>query len=154
MYVKDNKLEDPFQMWKEMRNERYDKYKPVAWAIIALSLAFFAWVMRRVKSMWIALCLGQIFIILMSQLTSYYYAFLIITAPLTRVRRQIEVPYLGLAALTQIVWMSFGPFDDKSVVCTLLSLVFCYWLVCSLAPKGSFDRLRAMVGLAPTGKAG
>ncbi len=154
MYVTDNKLEDPFQVWQEMRNARYDKYKPVGWAIIALSLAFFAWSMRKVKSMWIALCVGQIFIILMSQLTSYYYAFLIITAPLTRVRRQIEVPYLGLAALTQIVFLSVGQWDDKSVICTLLSLAFCYWLVCLMAPRGSFDKLRAMVGLAPAGKAG
>src|SRR5262249_45811731 len=99
MYVTDGKLEDPFQVWMAMRNARYDKYKPVAWAIVALSIAFFAWCLRRVKSMWIALCLGQIFVILMSQLTSYYYAFLIITAPLTRARRQIEVPYVGLAAL-------------------------------------------------------
>src|SRR6185437_2282278 len=124
MYVADNKLEDPYQVWQEMRNARYDKYKFVAWAIIALSIALFAYAVRRTKSMWIALCLGQIFIILMSQLTSYYYAFLIITAPLARVRRQIELPYVGLAALTQIVFLGMGHWDDKSVVCTLVSLVF------------------------------
>ena len=133
-YVADDKLEDPYQVWMKMRNARYDRYKPVAWAIIAVSLAFFAWAVRRVKSMWIALCLGQIFIILMSQLTSYYYAFLIITAPLARVRREIELPYVGLAALTQIVFLGMGHWDDKSVVCTLLSLLFCYWLVGSFAP--------------------
>jgi hypothetical protein len=141
MYTKDDRLADPFEVWKRMRNDRYDKYRPVAYVIVALSLAFFAWIVRRVKSMWIALCLGQIFIILLSQLTSYYYAFLIVTAPLTRARRQIEVPLVGLAVLTQIVWRAFGWFDDKSTLCTLITLVFCYGLVCLFAPAGAFKRL-------------
>ncbi|MFT3768388.1 MAG: hypothetical protein QM820_23315 [Minicystis sp.] len=141
MYVSDNKALDPFEVWKKLRNERYDKYRGVAYAIIALSLAFFVWVGRRVKTMWIALCLGQIFIILMSQLTSYYYAFLVITAPLTRVKRQIEVPFLGLAALSQFMWLTIGWFDDKSAAVTLVSLAFCYWLVCLFAPAGTFARL-------------
>ena len=150
MYVKDDKLPDPFETWKRLRNERYDKYKGVAYAVIALSLVFFAFVVRRVKSMWIALCLGQIFIILLSQLTSYYYAFLIITAPLTRAKRQIEAPLLGLAALSQIIWMVFGWFDDKSAAVTLIVLVFCYGLVCAFAPKGTFARL---LGRAPAEEA-
>jgi hypothetical protein len=124
-----------------MRNERWDGYKGVAYAIIALSLAFFAWVVRRVKSMWIALCLGQIFIILMSQLLSYYYAFMVITAPLTKAKRQLEVPYLGLAVLSQLIWGAFGNFDDKSAAVTLVTLVFCYGLVCAFAKQGSIAKL-------------
>jgi hypothetical protein len=144
MHVKDDKLADPFEVWKRMRNERYYKYRPVAWVIIAASLAFFVWVVRRVKSMWIALCLGQIFIILLSQLTSYYYAFMVITAPLTRARRQLEVPLLGLAAVSQLIWGAFGWFDDKSAAVTLVSLVFCYGLLCMFAPKDTMARLKAI----------
>jgi hypothetical protein len=150
MYVADNKLPDPFSTWMRLRNERYDKYRGVAYAVIALSLAFFAWVVRRVRSMWIALCLGQIFIILLSQLTSYYYAFMVITAPLTKAKKQIEAPLLGLAALSQIIWMVFGYFDDKSAAMTLVMLAFCYGLVCTFAPKGSFARL---LGRAPAEEA-
>jgi hypothetical protein len=141
IYTADDNLVDPFEGWRRMRNERYDKYRGVAYFIVALSLAFFAWIVRRVKSMWIALCLGQIFIILLSQLTSYYYAFLIITAPLTRARRQLEVPLVGLAVVTQIVWRAIGAFDDKSTLCTLIILVFCYGLLCAFAPAGAFKRL-------------
>ncbi len=141
MYTKDDKLADPFEVWKRMRNARYDKYRGVAYAIIALSLAFFVWVVRRVKSMWIALCLGQIFIILLSQLTSYYYAFMIITAPLTKAKRQLEVPIVGLAAVTQLVWGAFAWFDDKSAAVTLIALVFSYGLVCMFAPAGAFAKL-------------
>jgi len=99
--------------------------------------------------MWIALCLAQIFIILMSQLTSYYYAFLIITAPLTKVKRQLEIPYLLLAAATQFAWRGLNYFDDKSVACTIVCLLFCYAAVCSFAKKGSFDRLLALIGRKP-----
>jgi hypothetical protein len=141
MYVKDDKLADPFEVWKNLRNERWDKYKGIAYAIVALSLVFFAWVVRRVKSMWIALCLGQIFIILMSQLTSYYYAFMVITAPLTKAKRQLEVPFLGLAAVTQLIWGAFGWFDDKSAAVTLVTLLFCYGLVCAFAKQGSIAKL-------------
>jgi hypothetical protein len=141
MYTKDDKLADPFEVWKQMRNDRWYKYKPIAYVIVAVSLGFFIWIVRRVKSMWIAFCLGQIFIILLSQLTSYYYAFMIITAPLTRARRQIELPLVGFAALTQLVWGAFGWFDDKSAAVTLLALLFCYALVCWFAPRGAIQRL-------------
>jgi hypothetical protein len=153
IYVEDPKLADPFEVWKRMRNERWDRYKAIAYVIVAASLAFFVWIVRRVKSMWIALCLGQIFIILLSQLTSYYYAFMIISAPLTRARRQIEIPLFAFAAVTQLVWGAFGAFDDKSALCTLLALVFCYVLVCWFAPTGAFDpvitRARRLLGSKP-----
>lgn len=125
----------------ETRNERWDRYKGVAHAITALSLVSFAWVVRRVKSMWIALCLGQIFIMLMAQLLSYYYAFLVIAAPLTKAKRQLGVPYLGLAAVSQLIWGAFGDFDDRSAAVTLVTLVFCYGLVCTFAEQGSIARL-------------
>jgi hypothetical protein len=141
MYVADDKLADPFEVWKRMRNERWDKYRGVAYAIIALSLAFFAWVVRRVKSMWLALCLGQVFIVLMAQLLSYYYAFMVITAPLTKAKRQIEVPYLGLAVVSQLIWGAFGQFDDKSAAVSLVTLVFCYGVVCAFAKRGSIAKL-------------
>ncbi len=140
-YTKDVKLTDPFEVWKRMRNERYDKYRAVAYAIVALSLAFFVYVLRRVKSMWVAQCLGQIFIILLSQLTCYYYSFLILTAPLTRAKRAIEAPLFGLAALSQFVWMALGYNDDKYTALTLISLLFCYGLLCAFAGRGLLDRL-------------
>jgi hypothetical protein len=145
MHTKDDKLADPFEVWKRMRNERYYKYRPVAFGIIALSLAFFVWVVRRVRSMWLSLCLGQIFIILLSQLTSYYYAFMIMSAPLTRARRQIELPLIGLAAMTQLVWQAFGWFDDKSALVTLIILLFCFWMVSLFAEKEKMDAFYARV---------
>jgi hypothetical protein len=145
-YTKDVKMTDPFELWKRMRNERYDKYRPVAYAIIAASLAFFVYVMRRVKSMWVAQCLGQVFIILLSQLTCYYYSFMILTAPLTRLKRGIEAPLFAFAAFSIFTWRIFFWNDDRYTGLTLISLLFCFGLLCVFAGKGLLTRLRALIG--------
>ncbi|MDI1483171.1 hypothetical protein [Polyangium sp. y55x31] len=134
-FTKDVKLIDPFETWKNMRNERYKKYKIVAYLIIGLTLALSIYVQRRIKNLWVAQCLGQIWMILLSQLTCYYYSFMILTAPLTKVRRDFEAPLFGLAALSQFVWISSYWNDDKYTALTLISLAFCLGLFLALMPK-------------------
>ncbi len=148
-YTKDVKLVDPFDVWKRMRNERYDKYRPIALVAIALSLIGFVWIVSRVKSMWIAQCLGQVFIIMLSQLTCYYYSFMILAAPLTRIKKNLEAPIFGFAALSQFVWITFGYNDDKYTALTLISLLFCFGLICAFGKKGMFQRLRKEQAPAP-----
>jgi hypothetical protein len=128
-YTRNNELMDPFETWKKMRNERYDKYKAVAWGITGLTLAFFVLAMRRTKSLWIAQCLGQVFVILMSQLTCYYYSFMILGAPLSKARRQIELGLFGLAAITQIIWLNSFWNDNRYTLLTIVSLVFCWMMI-------------------------
>jgi len=134
-FTKDVKLNDPFEQWKNMRNERYKKYRWIAYFIIAASLGLSIWVQRRIKTLWVAQCLGQIWMILLSQLTCYYYSFMILTAPLTKVSRDIEAPLFGLAALSQFVWITSYWNDDKYTALTLISLVFCYGLFFAFMPK-------------------
>jgi hypothetical protein len=148
-YTQDGKLVDPFEVWMRMRNERYDKLKLVAYAITALSLAYFLWVTRRIKSMWVAQCLGQIFIILMSQLTSYYYSFMILLAPLTKARRQMEAPLFGFAALSQFVFIIFGYNDDKYWMLTALSLVACYATLCVFLSAEDRAKVARLFGRKP-----
>lgn len=134
-YTKDVKLTDPFEVWKRMRNERYAQLKYVAYAICLGTFVAFAMVLRRVRSLWIAMSIAQIWVILLSQLTCYYYSFLILTAPLTKVRKSIEAPLFGLAALSQFVWMTFYWNDDKYWALTLISLIFCYGIFCAFWVK-------------------
>jgi hypothetical protein len=152
-YTKDTKLVDPFETWKRMRNERYAKYRFLAYGIVAASLAFFIYVCRRVRSLWVAQCLGQIFIILMSQLTCYYYSFMILSAPLTRLKRQIEVPLFGLAALSQFIWITFYWNDDKYTALTAVSLAFCYYTLCLFSGKPMPWARRRDPAPAPAGEA-
>jgi hypothetical protein len=134
-YVRDNNLVDPFKVWKDMRNERYHRYRYIAYGIVAASLAFFIFVVYRFKSLWIAQCLGQIFIILLSQLTCYYYSFMILAAPLSKVRKVVELGLFAVAAITQLVWMNSYWNDNKYTVLTIVSLVWCYVLIGLMARK-------------------
>jgi hypothetical protein len=171
-FTKDTKLQDPFQVWKDLRETRYAKYKPIAYAITALSLAAFAWLVKSLvdrkrraealaesdgsdvssaraesedefegeDTLWIAQCIGQIFIILMSQLTCYYYSFMVLAAPLTKLKPEIEAPLFGLAALTQFVAIAGYWNDDRYTGLTAISLAFCYgifWIFWPRAPKAT-----------------
>jgi hypothetical protein len=128
-FVRDNNKLDPFEDWKRLRNERYKKYKPVAYAIILGTLIFFVLVTRKIKNLWVTTCLGQIFIILGSQLTCYYYSFMILGAPLLKMRKQVELGLFALAAVTQIIWMNSYWNDNKYTLLTIASLVFCYVMI-------------------------
>jgi hypothetical protein len=150
-YTKDDKLTDPFDLWKRMRNDRYAKLKVAAYAIVALSFLSFAFVVRRIKSMWIAQCLAQIFIILLAQLTSYYYAFMILVGPLTKAKRALEAPIFGFAALTQFVFIVFYWNDDKYWALTAISLVFCYGLVAVFMTEEDWQRVRGFLGRGKDG---
>ncbi|MCA9624080.1 MAG: hypothetical protein KC731_33885 [Myxococcales bacterium] len=148
-YTRDNRLLDPFEVWKRMRVERYEKYKRVAYAIILATLVFFVMAVRRTKSLWIAQCLGQIFIILGSQLTCYYYSFMILGAPLIKVRRQIELGLYALAAVTQIIWMNSYWNDNKYTLLTIVSLIFCYIMIGMFWRRG--DEAERVVTPIPDG---
>jgi hypothetical protein len=134
-YTKDTSMTDPFETWKRMRIERYKDYKPVAYALLATSLFAFVAVLRRTRSLWIAQCLAQVWIILLSQLTCYYYSFMVALAPITRLRRDLEIWIFGFAALSQVIWRVFGFNDDRYTVLTLVSLVLCYGVIFALAPR-------------------
>ena len=142
-YTVDEKLADPFEVWKRMRNERHDRFRWLGIAIMAISGGFFVWVVRRVRLLWVAGCLGQVFIVLGAQLTSYYYSFLVLSALLTRGRRSLEVPLFGFVVLSQLVFWMLPWNDDRYAALTLLSLLLCYGLILAFArpsPPGCFRR--------------
>lgn len=134
-FTRNNTLKDPFEIWKQMRNDRYRKYKILAYALILATLGLSILIHRRLKSLWIAECIGQIWMIMLAQLTCYYYSFMILLAPLTKVRRDLEAPIFGLALLTQFIFRSSYYNDDKYTALTLVSLVFLYGVMFALLPK-------------------
>lgn len=129
--TKRDNMVDPFQIWKEMRLERYAHLRWVAYGVLAVAFAGFVHVVRRIRSLWIAQALGQIWIILLSQLTCYYYSFVILGAPLTKARRNLEPWLFGFAAVSQVMWNFTAWNDDRYVALTLLTLaltVFALWM--------------------------
>lgn len=143
-FVKEADAIDPFQTWKSMRLERYAKYKYVGYAFSLAVMAAFVLVVRRIKALWIVTCLSQVFIILFSQLTCYYYAFLMLLAPLGQVRPKVERTMVGFVALSQVGELLLGYIDDRYTVLTILSLGLCIQLLLELAPPHWFDKLREL----------
>lgn len=134
-YSKDGSKTDPFEGWKSARVKRYNDYKPVAYTVFATSLLASILVMRRTKSMWVAQALGGIWIILGSQLTCYYYSYMLLLAVLSKVRRSTEIFLLGMAAMSQVGWRSIGYNDDRYMYLTLISLLVSYVVMFMLAPR-------------------
>jgi hypothetical protein len=146
-YTQDSSARDPFHLWKRLRNERNADYRWLSYGVIAATFGLFVYVCRRIRSLWVAQCLAQIFIILLSQLTCYYYSFLVLSAPLTRLTRRIHNPWLGLevplfllAAVSQGAWRGFNYNDDKYWILTACSLLYCYYALCVLAGRFPWQR--------------
>lgn len=128
-FAVDEKLADPLENWKRLRSERYDAYKWAGLVVIVLTAAFFVWVVSRLRSLWVAGSLAQVFIVVGAQLTSYYYSFLILSALLVRARPGLELPLFAFVILSQLTFGLFPWNDDRYAALTLLSLLLCYGLV-------------------------
>ena len=134
-HTRDERLADPVDAWKRVREERMERMRPALWLAAALTLAWFTRVLWRVRRTWMALSLAQLWPAVLLPLTCYYYSFLLLTAPLTRARRALELPLFALAAASQAVWWAFWWNDDRYAALSLLSLVFCYGVVASFARR-------------------
>jgi hypothetical protein len=134
-YAKDTRLLDPFSSWKRMRNERRASLSWLEYGVIGLAVGAFVGVARRLRTLWIAGCLGQVFIVLMGLLTCFHYTFLILSAPLTRARRWLEVILFSFAALTQLVWIGFVWNDDRYAALSAVSLLFCFAMLAAFVGR-------------------
>ena len=79
---RDATLDDPFELWKQGRRDRFDHLKPVFFAISGAVFLWMAWALRRTKSLWIAAGLSIPLVISLTNLTCYYYCMFLITVPL------------------------------------------------------------------------
>ena len=128
-YSKDTSLFDPFANWRKMREERYDAMLPgLVVIVLAVALAF-GLAMWRVRSMWIAGALGQVFIVLLTQMVCWNYPFLVLGAALTRLRRWLEVLLFAFAAVTQLAAVGFYYIDDRYTAMSIVTTLFTVLLV-------------------------
>ena len=139
----------PGDRWQATRPERTERTRPLFWIVAAVSLAWLARVLWRVRSLWIAQCLAQLAVAVLVPLTCYYYSFLLLTAPLTRARRWLEAPLFALAAASQAVWWAFPWNDEKYAALSVLALVFCYFVAASFARGRRLARERVHDGPLP-----
>ncbi len=98
---------EPWAEWKQARLAAWARSRGVAEAVALLALALVARGAVRHRELWIGAALGAAFIPFAVELTSYYFAFLIVPALLFTVRRESGFALLLLGACG--LWVSLAP---------------------------------------------
>jgi len=98
---------DPWLRWKEARLAAWREARPFAFLVVLGALWLIGRAALRHPEPWIVAALGTIWIAFAVELTSYYYAFVIVPALLWTARRSVGIPLLALSAFSTLV--SFGP---------------------------------------------
>lgn len=133
---------EPWARWKEARLAAWSGSRYLALGIALSALSLVAMGAVRHRELWIGAALGVAFIPFAVELTSYYYAFLIVPALLWTVRREAGVAMLLVAALG--LFVSLAPFDGMPTwrdeqytlisFATLLALLFILWRFARSSP--------------------
>jgi hypothetical protein len=116
---------DPeLQTWPAARQQRLARRWSLHYALIAAYLLGFWHCVRRIKTPWIALGLSFPLIMALTDPSTYYYSMVVLTVPLARARRSVEILLLGLAASSQLIMLDLKLMDDRYVALSALYLAF------------------------------
>lgn len=128
--MRDDGLTDPFKSWKDARAHYYDASKPVLFGLLLLYCFILARAGDREPD-WVVAALGTGLIVMASELTCYYYGFLLTYGLLWDRHKWPPIIAAGLAGLTcalsDIPWN-----DDHFAAMSLASVVAIFvstWLV-------------------------
>jgi len=103
---------DPWGSWKQARVRAWKSVSPLATVFALAFVALLARAVRRHPEPWVAASLGSLFIAFAADLTSYYYAFVLVPALLWTRRRMVGPLLLGLSAFSMLV--SLAPLPGMS----------------------------------------
>lgn len=142
-FTRDDNLDDPFQMWKQGRNDRHDQLKVVHLGIVGLLLLWLTWALRRTKLLWVGMALSAPIVMSLTNLTCYYYSMFIVTAALVAVRWQLGPVILLCSGASQILLLSYYWVDDKFTAQAWLFFIFGLVLYYGYSRPFSMERLKA-----------
>jgi F5/8 type C domain len=121
--MRNDKLEDPFQEWKNAKHRLYSTRAPILWALIVLFCVMLARAGDREEDDWVAACLGTGLIVISAELTCYYYGFLMTYGLLWDRRKLPGVLAALLAAFTCFIYDFLSWNDDHFAAMSLASVV-------------------------------
>lgn len=140
-------LIDAWSVWKEKRLENWQQLKPLFWlTMLGCVVAIYFAVRGTRGDLWVASALGAGMIAFASELTCYYYCFLMAMAPLHEKRREAGMMLIGLAAATQfIAWQPFkgmsGWLDEQYTAMSVLTLAAIAGIWWMFTEKGAVGAL-------------
>lgn len=128
--MRDDGLTDPFKVWKDARMHYYDASKPVMLGLLLLYCFMLARAGDREPD-WVAAALGTGMIVMASELTCYYYGFLLTFGLLWDRHKWPAIMSVALAgitcALSEIPWN-----DDHFMamsLATVLTILVSTWMI-------------------------
>lgn len=124
VFSRDDRLDDPFELWKAGRTERKYERRVLFLGINLLMLGWLGWALHRTKLLWIGMALSVPIIISLSNLTCYYYSIFLAAAVLIRVRPALAPAYLALGGASQVLLGRFYWIDDKYTAQSYLFFAF------------------------------
>ncbi len=141
---------DPTARWASARRAHFARFRWLYWGAAALLSALFALTVWRLRSLWLALALSLLLILVFTDPSSYYYSVWIIAAPLVLARPVLTLPLAGLAAASQLLAFQIVMMDVRFAALTALYLAFSVLTVCVFArPRVGLARLLLSVGRKP-----
>ncbi len=122
-HLVDETAADPWLRWKEARLAAWHEARLLAALLAAAALVLLGRAARSRPEPWIAAALGTLWIAFAVDLTSYYYAFILIPALLWVEERWVGIALLALAAFSELVSLPvLGMPDWRDEQYTLISL--------------------------------
>jgi hypothetical protein len=133
---KNDKMEDPFQGWKDKRQDLLHQRTPL-WGLSVLALmALVGWWGRRFREPWQLTAASTLFIVAGFELTCYYYNFIILLAPLAARRARHALAFIAMAFVSQFVQLRISWFDEQYLWETVFVLVFMLYMLIDQAKNG------------------
>lgn len=121
--IRQGKLQDPWEVWKKERKATRKARAPLYWGMIGGFLVLLGLISQRYKEDWVITAASAIMILGLFELTSYYYVFMVLFAPLVGRSSFRLVAYLSTAVIGQILYLNIGWYDEQYTAETLLMLV-------------------------------
>jgi hypothetical protein len=153
-FTRDDNLDDAFEKWKDGRNERKEKTKPLQYAITAGLALWIAWALRRTKLLWVGPALSLPLVMCLTDLTCYYYSMYIAAAVIALSRRPFAPVLLTAAASSVILlgrdigyartgWGGFYYVDDNFTVQSYIFFLLSLLMIWTYSRPFSMERLKA-----------
>lgn len=139
----DPTLPDPLRPWREARIAQYESAKALYLAVAFALLVTLCLVLRRRRSLWVALALSVVAVYAALQLASYYFAVLLLPVVLARVQPQVErlvLATLGVGAVV-VTMPAFSSTDEKAFATqSVIWLAYCVALLVMFARTAPRDQ--------------
>lgn len=113
--TRDNRADDPFARWKELRQSDLADRTVLYWGVVLGLFVLVGYVGRELED-WQVTSLSVTFTFALFELTCYYFNFMILLAPLCVQRRNHTLALVGMAALTQASALVVGWFDELYIL--------------------------------------